>query len=139
MTSVLIELGGHAPVIVCKDTDIHAAATSGAIRKMRNAGQVCTSPTRIFVNEAIFDAFVDTFVARAAQTIVGNGRDAGVEMGPLVNDRRVPDDVRILQEEPSGPIAVINPVTSTCRRHHACKSRALRSCSRYLHQSRRRH
>ena len=151
MTSVLMELGGHAPVIVCEDTDVQAAATSGAIRKMRNAGQVCTSPTRFFVHEAIFEAFVETFVARAKQTVVGNGMDAGVEMGPLANDRRVPaltelvedarakgatvatggarhgdngyffeptvlvnvpDDARIMQEEPFGPLAVINPVKS---------------------------
>lgn len=151
MTSVLMELGGHAPVIVCEDTDVKAAALSGAVRKMRNAGQVCTSPTRFFVNEGIFDSFVDTFVARAAQTKVGNGIDDGVEMGPLANDRRVPalaalvDDARakgatvatggarhgetgyffeptvlvnvpntarIMQEEPFGPIAVINPVAS---------------------------
>jgi succinate-semialdehyde dehydrogenase / glutarate-semialdehyde dehydrogenase len=151
MTSVLMELGGHAPVIVCEDTDVQAAAISGAIRKMRNAGQVCTSPTRFFVNEAIFDEFTKTFVARAARTVVGNGMEEGVEMGPLANDRRVPaltalvedarakgatvatggarhgdtgyffeptvlvnvpDDARIMQEEPFGPIAVINPVTS---------------------------
>ena len=151
MTSVLMELGGHAPVIVCEDTDVQAAATSGAIRKMRNAGQVCTSPTRFFVHESIFDAFTETFVARARQTVVGNGMEAGVEMGPLANDRRVPalealvedarakgatvatggarhgdtgyffeptvlvnvpDDARIMQEEPFGPIAVLNPVSS---------------------------
>ena len=151
MTSVLMELGGHAPVIVCEDTDVQAAATSGAIRKMRNAGQVCTSPTRFFVHETIFDEFVETFVARAKQTVVGNGMDAGIEMGPLAIDRRVPaltalvedakakgatvatggarhgdtgyffeptvlvnvpDDARIMQEEPFGPIAVINPVSS---------------------------
>ncbi|MEO9823251.1 MAG: NAD-dependent succinate-semialdehyde dehydrogenase [Paracoccaceae bacterium] len=151
MTSVLMELGGHAPVIVCEDTDVLAAATSGAIRKMRNAGQVCTSPTRFFVNEGIFDSFVETFTARAAQTVVGNGMDAEVEMGPLANDRRVPaltalvddarakgatvatggarcmhsgyffeptvlvnvpDNANIMQEEPFGPIAVINSVTS---------------------------
>jgi succinate-semialdehyde dehydrogenase/glutarate-semialdehyde dehydrogenase len=151
MTSVLMELGGHAPVIVCEDTDVQAAATAGAVRKMRNAGQVCTSPTRFFVHEAIFDAFVDTFVARAKQTVVGNGMDAGVEMGPLSNVRRVPAltalvedarakgatvatggarhgaagyffqptvlvnvpyDARIMQEEPFGPIAVINSVKS---------------------------
>lgn len=151
MTSVLMELGGHAPVIVCEDTDVQAAAVSGAIRKMRNAGQVCTSPTRFFVNEAIFDEFVEAFVKRAKQTVVGNGMDAGIEMGPLANDRRVPaltklvedarakgatvatggarhgdtgyffeptvlvnvpDDALIMQEEPFGPIAVINPVKS---------------------------
>lgn len=151
MTSVLMELGGHAPVIVCEDTDVQAAARSGAIRKMRNAGQVCTSPTRFFVHDSIFEEFTETFVARAAQTVVGNGMDAGVEMGPLANERRVPalsalvedaraqgatvatggarhgtqgyffqptvlvdvpDSAQIMQEEPFGPLAVINPVAS---------------------------
>jgi len=89
MTPVLMELGGHAPVIVCEDTDVEAAAMTGAIRKMRNAGQVCTSPTRFFVHESIFEAYTDIFVRRAAQTVVGNGVDPGVEMGPVANDRRV--------------------------------------------------
>ena len=89
MTPVLMELGGHAPVIVCEDTDVELAALSGAVRKMRNAGQVCTSPTRFFVHESICDEFTDTFVRRAAQTVVGNGLESGVEMGPLANDRRI--------------------------------------------------
>jgi succinate-semialdehyde dehydrogenase/glutarate-semialdehyde dehydrogenase len=90
MTPVLMELGGHAPVIVCEDTDAIAAGISGAMRKMRNAGQVCTSPTRFFVNEEIYDNFSDAFVKRAAQTIVGNGMDDATEMGPCANDRRIP-------------------------------------------------
>ena len=151
MTSVLMELGGHAPVIVCEDTDVQTAAINGAIRKMRNAGQVCTSPTRFFVHESIFNEFAAAFVNRAAATVVGNGMDAGVEMGPLANDRRVPvltnlvedarakgatvatggarhgdagyffqptvllnvpENAQIMQEEPFGPIAIINPVAS---------------------------
>ena len=151
MTPVLMELGGHAPVIVCEDTDVEAAAISGAVRKMRNAGQVCTSPTRFFVHESIFEEYTETFVRRAAATIVGNGTDPNVEMGPLANDRRigaltdlvgdardkgaevrtggsrlgnvgyffeptvlanVPDDARVMQEEPFGPLAIINPVAS---------------------------
>lgn len=89
MTPVLMELGGHAPVIVCEDTDVEAAATSSAIRKMRNAGQVCTSPTRFFVHEQVFDRFLDTFTRRCESTVVGDGHTDGVEMGPLANDRRV--------------------------------------------------
>jgi succinate-semialdehyde dehydrogenase / glutarate-semialdehyde dehydrogenase len=151
MTSVLMELGGHAPVIVCDDTDVDEAAISGAERKMRNAGQVCTSPTRFFVHESIFDNYTKAFVDRAARTIVGDGTVDGVEMGPLANDRRmpallelvedardkganvrtggarhgdrgyflqptvltnVPDTAQIMQKEPFGPIAVINPVSS---------------------------
>ena len=151
MTPVLMELGGHAPVVVCEDTDVKAAAISGAIRSMRNAGQVCTSPTRFFVHESIFDEYVDAFVERAAATVVGDGFDDGVEMGPLANERRpaaltalvedavakgaelraggnrmgdkgyffeptvlvnVPDDADVMQVEPFGPLAVLNPVAS---------------------------
>ncbi|MDA7965314.1 NAD-dependent succinate-semialdehyde dehydrogenase [Ruegeria sp.] len=150
-TRVLMELGGHAPVIVCEDTDVQTAAISSAIRKMRNAGQVCTSPTRFFAHESIFDDYAARFVERARATVVGNGMDDGVEMGPTANDRRVPaltalvedavakgatlatggarhgdtgyffqptvllnvpDSARIMQEEPFGPVAVVNPVTS---------------------------
>ena len=71
MTPVLMELGGHAPVIVCEDTDVEAAALSGAVRKMRNAGQVCTSPTRFFVHESIFDEYTETFVRRCFQNCRG--------------------------------------------------------------------
>ena len=151
MTPVLMELGGHAPVIVCEDTDVEAAAISGAVRKMRNAGQVCTSPTRFFVHERIFDAYTETFVERAAATVVGSGLDPQVEMGPLANERRVealsamvedacdkgaelmtggrrlgdkgyffqptvlanvPENAAVMQEEPFGPLAVINPIAS---------------------------
>lgn len=151
MTPVLMELGGHAPVIVCEDTDVKAAAISGAVRKMRNAGQVCTSPTRFFVHESIFDAYTQAFVDRAANTVVGSGFDDGVEMGPLANERRidalsrivenareqgaeirtggrampgkgyffeptvltnVPASAHVMQEEPFGPLAIINPFSS---------------------------
>ncbi len=64
MTPVLMELGGHAPVIVCEDTDVDAAAVSSAIRAMRNAGQVCTSPTRFFVHEQIYDQFLTGITAK---------------------------------------------------------------------------
>ncbi len=150
-TRVLMELGGHAPVIVCEDVDVEKAADSGAIRKMRNTGQVCTSPTRFFVHESIFEEFKTKFVESAAATVVGNGIEDGVEMGPTANDRRipvltalvedavakgaqlltggsrlgdkgyffqptvlanVPKSARIMQEEPFGPIAVLNPVAN---------------------------
>jgi len=98
MTSVLMELGGHAPVIVCEDTDVDRAAITGAERKMRNAGQVCTSPTRFFVHESIFDEYADAFVKRAGETVVGDGTVDGVEMGPLANDRRVPALSELVQD-----------------------------------------
>ncbi len=98
MTPVLMELGGHAPVIVCEDTDVETAAIAGAVRKMRNAGQVCTSPTRFFVHDSIFEQYTDVFVQRAAQTVVGNGFEPAVEMGPLANDRRVDALARLVAD-----------------------------------------
>jgi len=89
MTPVLMELGGHAPVIVCDDVDPVAAAYASATRKVRNAGQVCTSPTRFFVQEAIFERFTRSFVEKARATVVGNGLDPATEMGPVANHRRI--------------------------------------------------
>jgi len=85
----LMELGGHAPVIVCDDADPVKAGITSAIRKVRNAGQVCTSPTRFFVHEKLYRPFTDAFVERARQVKTGNGLDEGTEMGPVANHRRV--------------------------------------------------
>jgi succinate-semialdehyde dehydrogenase/glutarate-semialdehyde dehydrogenase len=89
MTPVLMELGGHAPVIVCDDVDPVAAAHASAIRKVRNAGQVCTSPTRFFVQESLYEAFAKAFVEKTRSVIVGNGLDEKTQMGPVANHRRI--------------------------------------------------
>jgi succinate-semialdehyde dehydrogenase/glutarate-semialdehyde dehydrogenase len=89
MKPSMMELGGHAPVIVCPDVDPVAAARSSARAKFANAGQVCTSPSRFFVHESLFESFVDAFVLAAEQITVGNGLTTGVQMGPLVNERRL--------------------------------------------------
>lgn len=85
---VTLELGGHAPVIICADADIDRVATMSAVAKARNAGQVCTSPTRFLIQDGIHDAFVDRFAKALAALRIGNGLDAGVDIGPLVNARR---------------------------------------------------
>ena len=84
-----MELGGHAPVIVCDDVDVASAAALAVKAKFRNAGQVCTCPTRFFVQEGVYDAFVDAFTAAARKIVVGNGMEPGVEMGPLANARQL--------------------------------------------------
>lgn len=89
MKPVLMELGGHAPVIVCEDVDPIAAAATSALRKFRNAGQVCTSPTRFFVQERLYERFTKAFAEKAKEVKVGNGLDPATEMGPLANHRRV--------------------------------------------------
>jgi succinate-semialdehyde dehydrogenase/glutarate-semialdehyde dehydrogenase len=89
MKPSLMELGGHAPVIVCADADPVVAAKRTAFAKFVNAGQVCTSPSRVIVHESLYDRFVQAFVAEAEAVPVGNGLDDGIRMGPLANPRRL--------------------------------------------------
>ncbi|KRB51494.1 NAD-dependent succinate-semialdehyde dehydrogenase [Rhizobium sp. Root708] len=84
-----MELGGHAPVIVFDDADIDASADALAAQKVRNAGQVCISPTRFYVQAKAHDRFLARFAEKVAATKVGNGFDEGVQMGPLCHGRRV--------------------------------------------------
>jgi succinate-semialdehyde dehydrogenase / glutarate-semialdehyde dehydrogenase len=89
MKPVIMELGGHAPVIVCDDVDPVATAATSVAGKSRNAGQVCVAPTRFFVQESIYRNFADSFAEKAAQLRVGNGLDPATQLGPLANSRRI--------------------------------------------------
>ncbi|MFE2416698.1 NAD-dependent succinate-semialdehyde dehydrogenase [Streptomyces hokutonensis] len=89
MKPTLMELGGHAPVIVCADADPVKSARKAAQTKFFNAGQVCTSPSRFYVHESIVDAFTAEFVKAAQEVTVGDGLDADTTMGPLANERRL--------------------------------------------------
>ncbi|WP_333842658.1 NAD-dependent succinate-semialdehyde dehydrogenase [Limnohabitans sp.] len=148
MKRMTMELGGHAPVIIFNDADVALAAKTMLAGKFRNAGQVCVSPTRFLVQEGVYQAFVEQFVAQARSLQLGNGLDAATTMGPLANPRRlsamnsltadaqthhaklqlggkaldgaghffaptvlteVPPEARLMNEEPFGPIALINP------------------------------
>ena len=89
MKRATMELGGHAPVIVAADADIANAVKVIAGAKFRNAGQVCISPTRFLVEEAAREEFVAGFVAFTKSLKVGSGLEAGTQMGPLANPRRL--------------------------------------------------
>ena len=89
MKRVTMELGGHAPAIVFADADLDAATKILSTNKLRNAGQVCISPTRFLVQEPVYDAFVEQFTARIKAAKVGDGLEAGTTMGPLANPRRI--------------------------------------------------
>ena len=84
-----MELGGHSPVIVHADADLDQATTALVAAKFRNAGQVCTSPTRFFVHESRYGAFVDGFVEKARAIRLGSGLDADTQMGPMIARRRL--------------------------------------------------
>ncbi len=88
MTRVTMELGGHAPVLIFDDCDLEKTLDMVVPQKFRNAGQVCVSPTRFYVQSGIYDAFVRGFAERTAKVKVGNGLEDGVKMGPLANSRR---------------------------------------------------
>lgn len=89
LTRTTMELGGHAPFIVCDDYDPAKAAALGAALKFRNAGQVCASPTRFLIQNAAFDGFAAAFVAHAQALRLGPGDQDGVGMGPLAHARRI--------------------------------------------------
>ena len=147
MKRVTMELGGHSPVIVADDADVPNAIKVMAFTKYRNAGQVCTSPTRFLVQDRVYDEFLDGFIGAARALTVGNGLDPDTRMGPLANDRRIPAlegfisdavaqgadlrtggrrignkgnffeptvlanvpvSARVMNEEPFGPLALIN-------------------------------
>jgi succinate-semialdehyde dehydrogenase/glutarate-semialdehyde dehydrogenase len=98
---VTMELGGHAPVIVCADVDPEAAADMLVRAKFTNAGQICLCPSRFFVEEPIVERFTARFVEKAAALHLGAGTDPSTQMGPLANARRL-EAVSALVEDARG-------------------------------------
>jgi succinate-semialdehyde dehydrogenase/glutarate-semialdehyde dehydrogenase len=148
MKRATMELGGHSPVVVFDDADPEKAADTIAAFKYRNAGQVCISPTRFYVQENSYNKFVARFTEYAKNIKLGDGLEKGTTMGPLANARRLdameaimqdskarggkvmtggsrhgnqgyffqptvitdlPDDSKLMTQEPFGPIAPIVP------------------------------
>ena len=146
MKRATMELGGHSPVVVFADADPEKSADTIAAYKYRNAGQVCISPTRFYVQEPVYDRFLNRFTEYAKSLKLGDGMEKGVGMGPLANARRidamesfvndakhrggkiatggqrrgnqgyfyeptvitdVPDNSKIMTQEPFGPLAPI--------------------------------
>ena len=144
------ELGGHSPVLVFDDANVDQAATTLAKLKTRNAGQVCVSPSRFYVQSRIYDRFAARFIETIKSINVGDGLEKATQMGPLAHARRVdvmeafvedarsrggeivfggarikspgnffsptvvtglPDNARLMTEEPFGPIAPLTPFT----------------------------
>lgn len=94
----LLELGGHAPVIVCADTDPVAVARHAAKAKANNTGQICVSPTRFLVAAPIFETFAQEFAARASQVVIGDGLAEETQIGPLTNAKRLADIERLVED-----------------------------------------
>ncbi len=89
MKRATMELGGHSPVVVFADADPEKSADTIAAYKYRNAGQVCISPTRFYVQEPVYNRFLARFTEYAKSLKLGDGLEKGVTMGPLANSRRI--------------------------------------------------
>lgn len=89
LKKITLELGGHSPTVVFEDADVALAARQCVGTRFRNAGQVCTAPTRFYVQAGAIERFTKHFVEAAAAIKVGDGAVAGSQMGPLSNRRRL--------------------------------------------------
>jgi succinate-semialdehyde dehydrogenase/glutarate-semialdehyde dehydrogenase len=88
MKRVSMELGGNAPMIVFDDADLDNALNLAAPTKYANAGQVCVTPDRFYIQEPVHDAFLQGFAERAKSLKLGHGLDEATQMGPLINSKR---------------------------------------------------
>jgi succinate-semialdehyde dehydrogenase/glutarate-semialdehyde dehydrogenase len=84
---ISLELGGNAPFVVFDDADIDSAVEGAMASKYRNAGQTCVCANRIYVQDGIYDAFVAKLTEKAKGIKVGNGFEAGVNQGPLIDEQ----------------------------------------------------
>jgi succinate-semialdehyde dehydrogenase/glutarate-semialdehyde dehydrogenase len=82
---ISLELGGNAPFIVLDDADLDAAVEGALASKFRNAGQTCVCANRIYAQSAVHDAFVEKLAARVKALKIGNGADAGTDIGPMID------------------------------------------------------
>src|SRR5699024_4348170 len=80
-----LELGGHAPIIVCNDANVEEAVENAIISKFRNAGQTCVCGNRIYVQSEIYNRFIEIFTEKVSELKVGNGLSEQVDVGPLIN------------------------------------------------------
>jgi succinate-semialdehyde dehydrogenase/glutarate-semialdehyde dehydrogenase len=84
-----LELGGNAPFIVFDDADLDSAVEGAMVSKYRNAGQTCVCANRLYAQAGIYDAFVERLAAKAQAMKVGNGFEAGVQQGPLIDAQAI--------------------------------------------------
>jgi len=98
MKRVTMELGGHSPVLVFDDAEVERAADMLVAFKFRNAGQVCVSPTRFYIQSGVYDRFMARFIERTQAITVGDGLKPDTRMGPLAHYRRLPSMQRFVDD-----------------------------------------
>jgi succinate-semialdehyde dehydrogenase/glutarate-semialdehyde dehydrogenase len=98
MKRISLELGGHAPFIVFPDADPEVVAKIAVIGKFRNNGQVCIAPSRFFVHKDVSKKFTEAAVAASKALKLGNGLDAGVEVGPMFEKRAMDNTTALIDD-----------------------------------------
>jgi len=98
MKRVSLELGGHAPFIVFPDADPEAGAKIAVTGKFRNNGQVCIAPSRFYVHKDVEKKFTEAAVAFAKALKLGNGLDAGVEIGPMFEKKAMQSTIDLVED-----------------------------------------
>ena len=101
MKRISMELGGHAPIVIFPDADPEQAAKVTAVGKFRNNGQVCISPTRIYVHDKIRDAFTEAAVAATKALKIGPGWESGTDIGPLFEERSLKNTIGFIEDAKS--------------------------------------
>ena len=101
MKRISMELGGHAPVVIFPDVDPEQAARVTTVGKFRNNGQVCISPTRIYVHEEIRRDFTEAAVEFSRGLKIGPGWEEGVDVGPLFEERSLKNTIGFIQDATS--------------------------------------
>lgn len=102
-----MELGGNAPFLVFDDADVDAAIDGAMISKFRNGGQTCVCTNRFYVQDGVYDAFVEKLAKRVSAMKVGYGMDAGTEVGPLIDEKAVEKVEEHLQDAIAGGATVL--------------------------------
>jgi succinate-semialdehyde dehydrogenase/glutarate-semialdehyde dehydrogenase len=95
---ISLELGGHAPLIVFPDADPEQVANLAVLGKFRNNGQVCIAPSRFYVHKDVSKKFTEAAVERAKAIKMGNGLDAGVEVGPMFEKRAMDNTTALIDD-----------------------------------------
>lgn len=104
---VALELGGNAPLIVFDDASLETAVQGALASKFRNMGQTCVCANRIYVQDGIYDAFVERFAELVSQMKVGNGMEEGVIQGPLIDEAAVAKVEEHVRDAVSGGARVV--------------------------------
>jgi succinate-semialdehyde dehydrogenase / glutarate-semialdehyde dehydrogenase len=99
---ISLELGGNAPFVVFDDANLEAAVAGAISSKYRNAGQTCVCANRILVQEGVYEAFLEKFTLAVQAQKVGNGAEAGVQIGPLINAKALAKVERLLADAQAG-------------------------------------